>query len=86
MFLKNRNIISKIKRSKVTDYAAISSIKETNCIESLIFVYGNPKMGTFTNSVDPDEMPHNVAFHQGLHCKGIKTFRHQNTICFKVIT
>ena len=24
MFLKNRNIISKIKRSKVTDYAALS--------------------------------------------------------------
>ena len=25
MFLKNRNIISKIKRSKVTDYAALNS-------------------------------------------------------------
>ena len=25
-------------------------------------------MGTFTNSEDPDEMPHDVAFHQGLHC------------------
>ena len=25
MFLKNRNIISKIKRSKVTDYAALSA-------------------------------------------------------------
>ena len=25
-------------------------------------------MGTFTNSEDPDEMPHNAAFHQGLHC------------------
>ena len=25
--------------------------------------------GTLTNSEDPDEMPHNVAFHhQGLHC------------------
>ena len=24
--------------------------------------------GTLANSVDPDEMPHNVAFHQGLHC------------------
>ena len=23
---------------------------------------------TFTNSVDPDEMPHNAAFHKGLHC------------------
>ena len=25
-------------------------------------------MGTLTNNEDPDEMPHNVAFHQGLHC------------------
>ena len=25
-------------------------------------------MGTLANSVDPDEMPHNVAFHQGLPC------------------
>ena len=25
-------------------------------------------LGTLTNTVDPDEMPHIVAFHQGLHC------------------
>ena len=25
-------------------------------------------MGTLANSEDPDEMPHNVAFHLGLHC------------------
>ena len=25
-------------------------------------------MGSFTNSGDPDEMTHNVAFHHGLHC------------------
>ena len=25
-------------------------------------------MGTFANSEDPDEMPQNTAFHQGLHC------------------
>ena len=33
MFLKNRNIISKIKRSKVTDYAALTmdfKISDTN--------------------------------------------------------
>ena len=24
-------------------------------------------MGSLTNSEDPDEMPHDVAFHQGLH-------------------
>ena len=28
----------------------------------------NPKMGTSAISEDPDEMPHNAAFHQGLHC------------------
>ena len=26
-------------------------------------------MRTFTNSEDPDEMQHNAAFHQDLHCK-----------------
>ena len=25
-------------------------------------------MGTFANIEDPDEMPHNVSFHQGLQC------------------
>ena len=25
-------------------------------------------MSTFANSEDPDEMQHNAAFHQGLHC------------------
>ena len=25
-------------------------------------------MGTFANSEDPDEMLHNTAFDQGLHC------------------
>ena len=25
-------------------------------------------MGTLTNSEDPDEIQHNAAFHQGLHC------------------
>ena len=24
--------------------------------------------GYFSNSEDPDEMPHNAALHQGLHC------------------
>ena len=24
--------------------------------------------GTLANSEDPDEMPHNAAFHHGLHC------------------
>ena len=25
-------------------------------------------MDTFTKRQDPDEMPNNVSFHQGLHC------------------
>ena len=25
-------------------------------------------MGSLANCEDPDEMPHNAAFHQGLHC------------------
>ena len=25
-------------------------------------------MGIFANSEDPDEMQHNAAFHQGVHC------------------
>ena len=27
----------------------------------------NPLTDTFTNSEDPDEMPHDAAFHQDLH-------------------
>ena len=27
-----------------------------------------PKRVSLTNSEDPDEMQHNAAFHQGLHC------------------
>ena len=29
---------------------------------------GNLQTGTFANSKDPDEMQHNAAFHQRLHC------------------
>ena len=35
------------------------------------------------NSEDPDEMPHKVAFHQGLHCLLLKInliYRERNTI------
>ena len=35
---------------------------------------------TFTNIVDPDEMPRSVAFHLGLHCLQKYLFRgYQNT-------
>ena len=30
-------------------------------------------MGMLTNSKDPDEMLHNAAFHQGVHCLLKKT-------------
>ena len=40
MFLKNRNISSKIKRSKVTDYAALKEISSgTLLYQFLIFAY-----------------------------------------------
>ena len=29
-------------------------------------------MGILANSEDPDEKPHHVAFHQGLHCLRLK--------------
>ena len=29
---------------------------------------GDSLISTLANSNDPDEMPHTVAFHQGLHC------------------
>ena len=29
---------------------------------------GTPLTGTYANSEDADEMPHNAAFHQVLHC------------------
>ena len=42
----------------------------------------NPKMGALANSEDPDEVRHDAAFHQGLHCllrlKSI--FRERNII------
>ena len=42
------------------------------------------KMCTLANSEDPDEMPLNVAFHQGLHCllRQKTIFRERNAILF----
>ena len=51
MFLKNRKIISKMKRSKVTDYAALSN--------HVCIVITRQRVGRllllFKYSVDPDE-------------------------------
>ena len=42
-------------------------------------------MATLANSEDPDEMQHNAAFHQGLHCllKIKTTFRDRITAYFR---
>ena len=42
---------------------------------------GNPKMGTLANSEDPDEMQHNTAFHQGLHCFASTDSANRNLHC-----
>ena len=45
-------------------------------------------MHTLTNSEDPDEMPHNVTFHQGVHCllRHTQSSEEGNTISFSDIT
>ena len=43
MFLKNRNIISKMKRSKVTDYAALTSFEAVK-LRSLVQDLSNLKI------------------------------------------
>ena len=47
-------------------------------------------MGTLANSEDPDEMLHNAAFHQGLHCllrqKPIFQRKKYNFFLFEIIT
>ena len=44
MFLKNKNIIFKIRRSKVTDYAALSVVRIMAYLKTIMEVYGK----TFT--------------------------------------
>ena len=63
MFLKNSNIISKIKRSKVTDYAALREILvlKRDAINEKHYSFKQPPFD------DPDEMKHYAAFHQCLH-------------------
>ena len=48
-----------------TKWLVNESKKEGKDQESTI---RNPKRSTLANNEDPDEMPHNAAFHQGLHC------------------
>ena len=42
MFLKNRNFISKIRKSKVTDYAALIENKKEPMMCSLVYTYVVP--------------------------------------------
>ena len=47
-------------------------------IADLLQLYWTPIDGYFAHSEDPDEMLHNVAFHQGLHFLHKKN-EHRNT-------
>ena len=73
-----------------------SASKKRPIRSSIQTVYsGNPKTSTSTNSEDPYEMPHNAAFHKGLHCLyavfhqclhylyRLKIFRQKNIIYFE---
>ena len=80
-----RNIISEFTVLKLVDgssfsHGVLSSQKTFNPLWTR-----NPKTGTLGNSEDPDEMPHNAAFHQGLQCllKIKSIFRERNTILIK---
>ena len=70
MFLKNRNIISQIRRSKVTDYAALRGNKNicgkfSKISNTFLFLYSNKMLVsrdgihkmlvTIANSEDPDQ-------------------------------
>ena len=51
------------------------------------FVDWKPLTGTLAHGKDPDEMPHDVAFHQGLHFAKITLIlRERNTIILEIIT
>ena len=41
---------------------------QANCRDINPLYTGNPKLGALANSEDPDQMQHNAAFDQGLHC------------------
>ena len=47
MFLKNKNIIFKIRRSKVTDYAALKSPAGKGLTSWLLFVMSNCEVVIF---------------------------------------
>ena len=50
-------------------YRAYQTYQENTWKFSMFFFTRNHKRGTSDDSEDPDEMPHDVTFHQGLHWK-----------------
>ena len=64
-------------------YKLCETISRPYTLFNLLYT-SNSKMRTLTNSEDPDEMPHDAAFQQGLHCcsRTKKSFKERNTILF----
>ena len=55
-------------------------IKFPHCTAGLTLKTRNPIIGTFAKSEDPDEMLHNAAFHQDLHCLQRQNLSSENEI------
>ena len=76
-------LISNQKEESIILYLNSSMAIEdfgSNCHLRLTFCI----LGTLANSEDSDEMPHNAAFHQGIHClPRQKRFSEKNTISFE---
>ena len=55
--------------SQVISYGRGGTVSGCNFQKKLYFFHFSLKIVfVLENSVDPDEMPHNAAFHLGLHC------------------
>ena len=62
MFLKNKNIIFKFRRSKVTDYAALIYATELNTDKTFVNATCANKM-----TISNDETRHLIAFFEPVH-------------------
>ena len=49
-------------------FSILYAIAKSDLLAKIFFKFCGHSLFTLTNSVDPDEMPHYVAFHLGLHC------------------